>query len=425
MALLSRFWKPFRHLLHLLARPVRRKREAGGLVIHAYRGYGSQREIYLEGRVFRQPERAPAQSSAWRDLKDLWRRLIRTGQPDFPVVASFCGAEQVFRTDRAGYFRVHLRPAFPPSPDRVWHTVDLEPGDKDQASSAARTQGEVFIPSAESRFAVVSDIDDTVMLTGVANKLRMIKNLFLTGAKSRVAFTGVAAFYRALHQGDSNQAGNPMIYVSRGPWSLYEVIDEFFSIHRIPVGPVLFLRDWGLNKKRLLPRRGKSHKLRLVRSMLAIYPELPFLLIGDSGQHDPDVYAAIVRENPGRIQAIYIRNVSRSPQRADSIRELAVQVAECGSSLLLTDDTLAMAEHAEANGWIKAAGVRAVRRAKGAEGNRAAAEPTRPVAVDAGEKTSRAVEEGAVEEALEETATRKGSAPNVIVEGNASGRKQE
>ncbi len=333
-------------------------------MIQAYRGYGSQREVYLEGRVFRQPARGPAQPSTWQDLKDLWRRLIRTGQPDFPVVASFCGAEQVFRTDQAGYFQVHLCPAFPPNLDRVWHAVDLESGTRDQSSPAAKTQGEVFIPSAQSRFAVVSDIDDTVMLTGVANKLRMIKNLFLTGAKSRVAFSGVAAFYRALHQGDSGQEANPMIYVSRGPWGLYEVLDEFFSIHRIPLGPVLFLRDWGMTKKHLLPRRGKNHKLRLIRGMLANYADLPFILIGDSGQHDPAIYAAIVHENPGRIQAIYIRNVNRSLRRSKAIRELAAQVAKGGSTLLLTNDTLTMAEHAVTKGWINAAGLREVREAK-------------------------------------------------------------
>lgn len=185
---------------------------------------------------------------------DLARRFLRRGIADATVVARFCGAERELTTDRDGYFRVHMRPAQPPPADRLWHRMTLE------LISPARleAQGEVFVPPRSCSHVVISDIDDTVMDTGVANKLRMLWRLFLQGAESRVAFPGMAALLRALHRGASGVELNPMLYVSRGPWSIYEMLDEFFRLHAIPVGPLLFLREWGLTLRSPLPRRAEG-----------------------------------------------------------------------------------------------------------------------------------------------------------------------
>ncbi|MCA1765378.1 MAG: DUF2183 domain-containing protein, partial [Desulfobulbaceae bacterium] len=264
---------------------------------------------------------------------------MRTGQADVPVVARFYRAEQVFVTDETGFFRVRLPPVETPPRDRLWHDLELEVKPDESGNPGVVTRSEVFLPHSNCRYIVISDIDDTIMETGVANKLLMIKNLFFRSAQSRVAFPGVASFYRALHAGHSGTEDNPMLYLSRAPWSIYEMFDEFFHLHRIPVGPVLFLRDWGMSPRRPFPRKAKGHKLFLLRNMLKIYDNLPFILVGDSGQHDPEIYSAIVRENPGRILAVYIRNVSRKTGRTREIQELAEKVAGAGSSLLLAADT--------------------------------------------------------------------------------------
>ena len=172
-----------------------------------------------------------------------------------------------------------------------------------------RASGQVFIPPAQCRCVVISDIDDTVMRTGVANKLKMLWRLFVADAASRVAFPGAAALYRALHAGAAGNEANPMLYVSRAPWGIYEMLTEFFHRHAIPEGPVMFLREWGLSWRHPLPRRAEDHKRDLIDHMLRLYADLPFVLIGDSGQHDPEVYAEIVAEHPGRVVAVYIRNV--------------------------------------------------------------------------------------------------------------------
>jgi phosphatidate phosphatase APP1 len=340
-----------RRALHVLARPVRAARGRGTVAINCYRGYGSAREIFLIGRVFRQPGYHPGRrrGSLRRDLVAALWRLFRYGMRDAVLTVRFGGQAQTVTTDGDGYFRVRLALDKPPG-DGLWHPMEIALAEPAGTGAAAR--GEVFVPPAGARTLVISDIDDTVVHTGVANKLAMLWRLFFVGAHSRVAFPGVAAFYRALHDGQGGEV-NPMLYVSRGPWSIYEVMTEFFRQHRIPVGPVLFLREWGLTLQRPLPRRARDHKISLIRHMLAIYDDLPVVLIGDSGQHDAELYAGVVRDHPGRVRAVYIRDVSRDSRRTAAIAGLARQIEAGGSTLVLAADSGAMARHAAEIGLIR------------------------------------------------------------------------
>ncbi len=419
-----------RRVLHVLAGPVRGDRGRGGIVIYPYRGYGSRDEVFVMGRVFRQPARRSGagarEGTMSGDAIDLGRRILRRGVGGAVLAARFGGLEQRITTDRDGYFRVHLRRFQPPPSDRLWHHMDLElvdlEGGRDGKAIASApapvvARAEVFVPPASARFVVISDIDDTVMFTGVANKIRMMYNLFGKNAESRAAFPGVAAFYRALHEGISGSERNPMLYVSRGPWSIYEVLEAFFRIHNIPVGPILFLREWGLTLQRPLPRRAKDHKGDLIRAMLSLYSDLPFVLIGDSGQHDPELYREVVRENPGRVLAVYIRNVSRKPARSQEIEALAEDVVTAGSALLLAADTFAMAEHAASHGLIAPHGLVAVLDERRQEQGEPALKETAAVSGRDRRETLEAVEEGAVTDALEHEGDDRGP-PNVLIEAN-------
>ena len=328
-------------ILEVLARPVRGRQAADSLVLKTNRGYGSRSEVFLIGRVFRQSRRAsPANAHSLADqLRDIRRRITRRAVPGVGVAVEFYGTQERVTTDADGYFRVHLRPRDLPPSDTVWHTIDL----RLEGDASVRAQGSIFIPPECCRYVVISDIDDTIMETGVANKLKMLWRLFVEDADSRVPFPGVAALYRALHSGSSGDQANPMLYVSRAPWGIYDVLDEFFAQHGIPAGPILFLREWGVSWTWPFPRKAEEHKRDLINNMLALYRDLPAVLIGDSGQHDPEIYRQVVDDHPGRVLAVYIRNVSRKENRIREIEELAESVLAAGSSLVLAADSLAIA----------------------------------------------------------------------------------
>ena len=417
---LSRRGSALRNALGLLARPVRVASGRGALVVRPYRGYGSREEVFLIGRVFRQPtfgSGVPAES--WRGLLiEIARRLLSWGVASAVLRARFYGAEQQITSDRDGYFRVHMSPAVPPPADRRWHQMELKLVQPAEIVTAA----EIFLPPLHCRYVVISDIDDTVIETGVANKLKMLWNLFMQGPRSRVAFPGIAALLQALHRGESGHESNPMLYVSRGPWSIHDVLDEFFNLHRIPIGPILFLREWGLTLQRPLPPRAQDHKLELIRNMLALYRHLPFVLIGDSGQRDPEIYTQVVREHPGRVLAIYIRNVSRDPARHRAIEKLALEVVEAGSSLLLAADSLAMAEHAAAHGLIAPDALALVVEEREIQEGEPDLKPTVEIGGASRRAARRAIQAGELEEALDQQLGDE-TPQNVVVEAEDQERE--
>jgi phosphatidate phosphatase APP1 len=343
--------KTLHRIARLVARPLRGQARERALILHAYRGYGSRHEVFLIGRVLRQPASRRREPGADRDLIDLVRGILRRGVVGARIRAGFAGDQVEVETDRDGYYRVHLKLNNPPPSDTVWHPMSLEL----LGPEPLRTEAEIFIPPARSSFVVISDIDDTIVYTGVANKLKMLWRLFVHGADRRVAFPGIAALLTALHHGRGGDEANPMLYVSRGPWAIYDVLDAFFGQNGFPPGPLLFLREWGLTLQRPLPRRAKGHKLALIRHMVACYADKRLVLIGDSGQRDPENYAKVVHENPGRVLAIYIREIQPNPARRAAIDKLAGEVAAAGSILVLLEDSFAMARHAAQTGLISEA----------------------------------------------------------------------
>ena len=142
---------------------------------------------------------------------------------------------------------------------------------------------------------------------------------------------------------------NPIFYVSSSPWNLYDMIVDFLDARAIPAGPML-LRDWDLSSA-LSGHAG--HKALLVREILDAYPWMRFILIGDSGQEDAEIYASLVSEYPGRILAVYIRDVSRNEARSSVIARLAEDLTGSGCQLVFSKDSVEMAKHAAERGWIR------------------------------------------------------------------------
>ena len=111
----------------------------------------------------------------------------------------------------------------------------------------------------------------------------------------------------------------------------------------------------------------KDHKSGIIREILDTYPWMKFILVGDSSQEDPEIYSAIVAEYPHRILAVYIRDVSKNPLRVQAINALAEQVKLSECELVLGADTIAIATHAAAKGWIDPVRLADVREEKKAE----------------------------------------------------------
>ena len=319
--------------------------------IVGYRGYGTADRALVLGRVLQdEGVRAPtATQSRWRNLVSSLRRIESDPLPFARVRARAAhanAAPQEIVADGEGFLRHWLPAAVPFSPPG-WHPVSLDLADPPNGVTITAT-AHILTPAPRATFGVISDMDDTVVQSEVTSFLRAARMVLLENALTRLPFPGVAAFYRALERGATGGDANPIFYVSSSPWNLYDVIDGFLAAQKIPIGPLL-LRDWDFGR---LNERHARHKGTVIREIFETYPAMPFLLVGDSGQEDPEIYTELVREHPERVKAVYIRNVAPNAGRMQRIQALAKEVAEAGSTLVLADDTLAVAKHAALHGWI-------------------------------------------------------------------------
>jgi phosphatidate phosphatase APP1 len=333
------------------------------LMIIPYLGYGTADKLLFAGRVLEDEGFTPASSAdrTWRNLVNMYRRFESDEVPGARIRARFQGIENQATTDDEGYFTFEIQPVRRLETIQ-WQSVELELLDPPSPKKLpVRATARVLVPSANVRFGIISDIDDTVISSNVGNKLKMILTVILSNEHTRKPFEGVAGLYRALRRGVTGDEENPIFYVSNSAWNLYTVLLEFLNLQKIPLGPLL-LRDFGDHL--LFSKQPESHKKSNIKMILDSFPHLPFVLIGDSGERDPEIYRDVVKEYPDRIRSIYIRSINQHPSRLAAIDKLIEEVRHTGSQLVLTPDSEFAAAHAAAEGLISTGGLAAVRSEK-------------------------------------------------------------
>jgi len=293
---LERSWDAWR-LRHAGSRPPAHFR------IEAYLGHGGAQEVVLRGRVLDAPPRTEAVEGegVLAAVRRTLREFATDELPGVPLRVTAAGATAEAVTDAEGYFLVRLRPV-PAALTSPWTTGSVELGGEYRGLTGTHaTPLEVRVPGPGASFGVISDVDDTVLETGVQRVARMLRQTVTGSALTRSPFPGSAELYRDLEAGV-----NPVFYVSSSPWNLHAFLVHFLRHRGFPRGPLL-LRDL------LGTAAGREDKTVRIREVLELHPRLPFVLVGDSGEDDPLVYADIVRTHPGRILAVYIREVRLDP----------------------------------------------------------------------------------------------------------------
>jgi phosphatidate phosphatase APP1 len=343
---------------HFDAFRFRTKRRFGlldPLEILPYRGHGTPGELFLQGRVLEESgvTRAGRDDTAWKNILNMARRFASDEVAGAKVRATFEDLQVETTANKEGFFQVRFQLPEPLDGPTGWHRVSLDllsppsPG-----GGGVRSTGEVLVPRG-ARFGVISDLDDTVVRSIATSVLKMAWIVLRNNAHTRLPFEGVAPFYRALQLGTDSASSNPIFYLSSSPWNLYDLLEDFLNVHGIPPGP-LFLKDWSptvLGKHR-------DHKIGVIRSLLRTYEDLPFVLIGDSGEEDPEIYVQAVREHPGRIRVVYIREVTSG---ARELTAIADEARKLGVEMLAVPDSAAAAEHAASISLIASDALAAVR----------------------------------------------------------------
>lgn len=327
------------HLFDALRRGRRAGRPPEHFRIDVYGGHGGVAGVVVRGRVLDNP--APSEAVEGEGVGAALRRSLRSfvtdELPDVPLRVVVGDATAEVRTDGEGYFRVELAP---PDVAGPWMagTVELAVPFRGLAGPF-RTEVPVRVPTAEARFGVISDVDDTIIETGVQRMGEMLLQTFAGSELTRTPFDGAPELYRDLADGDRN----PVFYVSSSPWNLHSFLERFLRHRDFPRGPLL-LRDL------IGTADGRARKHERIEEILALHPQLPFVLIGDSGEKDPQIYADIVRAHPGRVRAVYIREVRLDP--GDGRVEQVTDGWDAEVPFVLAADSEAVRRHASSIGLL-------------------------------------------------------------------------
>lgn len=266
-----------------------------------FTGYGTSEQLRVLARVVLRPSQdlgivQAANALLWRRG---WRNFMNAAKVGAKVTVVIGDTHIPVTADRGGYIDVRIvNPGLGPG----WHDVQLVTGD---ASATARVQ----VIGDDVTFGIVSDIDDTILSTSLPRPLVAAWNSFVLREQARQAVEGMARLYQQLL---ADNPGAPIIFVSTGSWNTYPMVHRFMARHGIPQGAML-LTDWGPTNTGWF-RSGPDHKRRCLRELARDLPNIRWLLVGDDGQHDLDIYSEFATANPDRVLAIAIRQLTPAEQ---------------------------------------------------------------------------------------------------------------
>jgi len=238
-----------------------------------------------------------------RALRRTTRMLLTAGRTG-TVAWEVAGLARTARAGRSGYWEDHC--AVSPTLDPGWHDVRAQPATSSLAG--------LLVPDPRNRFGIISDIDDTLLVTRVLRKRTLVVNSLTLTPERRKSVEGVAQLYRRLLEQNPAPASSPVFYLSCSPRQLTDNLRRFLGANAFPRG-VLLLRRIG-PRLQTADRDHASYKTARIESVLRSLPHVRFALFGDDAESDPETYAAIRAKYPEQVAAIYIRRLHPDAARA-------------------------------------------------------------------------------------------------------------
>lgn len=276
-------------------------RSGPGRHIDPFIGFATPEGVVLRGRVLSKLRHAKAGKGQSRldNLRDMIGMFLTDEVRD----ATVSYGDLTARSDEEGYFTLML----PHDGKTGWQSAALT-----VEGSTEIFDCPYFVPPADASFMVVSDIDDTMMLTGAYSLTRNLWTSLTGNALSRIIFPDAKQLMETLSDG----ARNPVYYVSSSPWNLHNFLGNVFNNAGLVRGP-MFLRDLGISETKFITEGHGGHKGGSIDQILRASPDLPVILLGDTGQHDAHIYLEAINRHPGRILAVGLRIPENGIDAAD------------------------------------------------------------------------------------------------------------
>ena len=282
-------------------------------VLKLYRGYGHTHDMVLFGHVLKGSLKTvpPSSYNAFANLYHLLQLFFVNPIGKRTVTTTWQGQTIKAISEDDGFFILEWQAA-ESTPAGTHHLpVTLQ-----NAATDTEKKGEIVVPHL-TQYAFISDIDDTVMVSHSATSFKRMKELLFKSPAQRKVFEDVALHYQLLALSHTIPTQpNPFFYVSSSEWNLYDYLDTFFTLNKLPNGSFLLSQ---IKKWYQLFKTGKTKhegKLLRINRLFVHFPKQRFVLFGDNSQSDPSIYETLTKKYSDRIAAVYIRNVAKANEAA-------------------------------------------------------------------------------------------------------------
>ncbi|MFW6248873.1 MAG: phosphatase domain-containing protein [Bacteroidota bacterium] len=338
---------PFRYLFSLM------KKRIGKLdyvKIESLYAFGNEKKILVKARVIEayKQSRPSEKKTYFQNILATLRRYAGSQVPDIEVEVRHMETTKTVKSDNEGIIDCYFEQTLPsiPKHDKIYFRIVMEEGIEPEENLVEQ---EVIRFDSRHPMGIISDIDDTII---ISHATQIGKKFWLSISKNaytRRHFPGVSKFYHAL----SHQNSNPFFYVSSSEWNLFDMINDFLKYRNIPDG-VLLLKDFHIDLTNIFKSGGgdHNHKIKKIEMLMNLYPFMKFVLIGDSGQHDPELYAEVIKKFPNRVLSVYIREVGKNDiQRRRKLMDMMNEIPKRPEFRFVTNTEEAI-EHAKENNLI-------------------------------------------------------------------------
>jgi phosphatidate phosphatase APP1 len=270
-----------------------------------YDGWGTPTAFFVSGRVLEDKgERPPdKEASRARNLLENYRLLESDEVRGASVRVRVADQTFTATTDEDGVFTVRVKD-LPAAQALSLGSVPLVAHAEKRGVQIREGSGQLWIHDESEPFlAIVSDIDDTIVKTFVTEKARMADAVLLQNGLQLEPVDGAAANYRKAR--DAGVKG--FFYLSGSPQNFYGRLQTYLGSQGFPDGPLL-LKNLGKDK----PTQQAEYKKSRLEQLLRDVPAMRVILVGDSGERDPEIYRELRERHPHRVAGIVIRKTPGS-----------------------------------------------------------------------------------------------------------------
>jgi len=270
--------------------------------IEIYNCYGNDKRVIVQARVLDAHKftEAKKDDDIFTNLKRKLGIIFNDERENVNITIEINGEKFERKSDDEGYLEFDL--SFEKKALKPNQKIDLYLTNYKEIENSCN----LFIPSDKRQTGIISDFDDTIIISNVTNKLSLLNQLLLKNYKQREVIKGMKRRFEEILR---NSPDKPLFIITGSVKQFNKVIRLFLDYHKFPKRTIITKKIHGKNSNSIFEQ--KDYKSENIEKLLRLYPNIEWVLFGDSGEEDRQIYLNIAKKYPSHIKEIYIREIKK------------------------------------------------------------------------------------------------------------------